>query len=128
MRAVEGIVAQVGQDVEEAARICGAGRLAAIVEITVLLCRPSLLAAWFLVGLGISGTLDVPLLLQSANSQTVATLGYSLYTNGHVPQAAALYCLYLAFVLVAVGVAVLLVAAARAAVEGTHPVGLDAAV
>jgi iron(III) transport system permease protein len=106
VRAVEGIVAQVGRELEEAARICGAGPLAAVLEVTARLATPSLMAAWFLVGLAISGTLDIPLLLQSINSQTVATMAYSLYTYGRVPQAAALYCLYLVFALVAVAVTV----------------------
>ena len=113
VRAVEGIVAQVGRDVEEAARICGASPFAAVLEVTVRLAAPSLFAAWFLVGLAISGTLDIPLLLQSINSQTVATLAYSLYTYGKVPQAAALYCLYLVFALLAVAGPALIIAAIR---------------
>lgn len=129
VRAVEGIVAQIGQDVEEAARICGAGRVTAIVEITVLLCRPSLLAAWFLVGLGISGTLDVPLLLQSANSQTVATLSYSQYTYGYVQRAAATFCLYLAVVFVVVTALMLFATALRRLLRFATPAqeGFDAA-
>ena len=114
VRAIEGIVAQVGREVEESARICGAGQFAAVIEITARLCLPSLLAAWFLVGLTISGTLDIPLLLQSINSQTVATLTFSLYTYGQVAQAAAVYCLYLLTVLVVVGAVVLIGAGVRA--------------
>ena len=107
VRTVEGIVAQVGREVEEAARICGANSVAAVLDITARLCLPSLLAAWLLVGLAMSGTLDIPLLLQSTNSQTVATLTYGLYTYGKIPEAAAVYCAYLVFSLFVVGAAVL---------------------
>ena len=115
VRAVEGIVAQVGRDVEEVARVCGAGQVAAVLDITARLCRPSLLASWFLVGLGISGTLDIPLLLQSANSQTVATLTYAQYTYGYVQRAAATFCLYLAAAAAVLGLAVLVLQTLRAA-------------
>jgi iron(III) transport system permease protein len=113
VRTLEGIVAQVGPEVEEAARVCGAGYYLAICETTARLSLPSLVAAWFLVGLAISGTLDIPLLLQSANSQTVATLTYARYTYGQVSQAAAIYCLYLILAFGAVGVAVAIGAAVR---------------
>ena len=108
VRAIEGIVAQVGREVEEAARICGASQWAATLEVTARLCAPSLLGGWFVVGLAISGTLDIPLLLQTENSQTVATLTYALYTNGHVPRAAAIYCLYLVAALALVVAAVVI--------------------
>jgi len=113
VRAVEGIVAQVGREVEEAARVCGAGPLAAVLEVTAPLATPSLLAAWFLVGLAISGTLDIPLLLQSIDSQTVATMAYSLYTYGRVPQAAALFCLYLVLALLTASIGVVVFTMAR---------------
>jgi iron(III) transport system permease protein len=113
VRTLEGIVAQVGPEVEEAARVCGASHYIAVCETTARLALPSLMAAWFLVGLAISGTLDIPLLLQSANSQTVATLTYARYTYGQVSQAAAIYCLYLALALTTVGATVAIIAAFR---------------
>ncbi|MFI5011685.1 MAG: ABC transporter permease [Hyphomicrobiales bacterium] len=115
VRTCEGIVAQVGREVEEAARICGARNVTAIAEITARLCTPSLLAAWFLVGLNISGTLDIPLLLQSINAQTVATMTYQLYTYGKVPQAAAVYCLYLSCALLVPTVIVIMFGLRRVA-------------
>ena len=108
VRAVEGIVAQVGHEVEEAARISGASLFVAVGHITARLCMPSLLAAWLIVGLGISGTLDIPLLFQSVNAQTVATMAFSLYNYGQIPQAAALFIVYLVFVMVVVGTAALI--------------------
>ncbi|MGH6924921.1 MAG: ABC transporter permease [Propylenella sp.] len=106
-RTVEGIVAQVGPEVEEAARTCGANSVSAIVRITVPLCAPSLLAAWLIVGLGISGTLDIPLLFQSIKAHTIATMAFYLFNYGQVTQAAALFITYLVSVLIAVGTVVL---------------------
>jgi iron(III) transport system permease protein len=106
-RTVEGIVYQVGAEVEEAARTCGAGLLTAVRQITAWLCSPSLLVAWLIVLLGISGTLDIPLLFQSLEAQTVATYAYYLMNYGDVPQAAALFVLYLVSLLVGIGSIVL---------------------
>jgi iron(III) transport system permease protein len=95
VRTVEGIIAQVGTEVEEAARICGANMFWSIVQITARLCAPSLMVAWLVIGLGISGTLDIPLLFQSIDAQTVATQAFYLFNYGRVPVAAALFITYL---------------------------------
>jgi iron(III) transport system permease protein len=108
VRAVEGIVYQVGKDVEEAARVCGASTLLAIGQITARLCLPSLLVAWLVITLGISGTLDIPLLFKSIEAQTVATTAYDLYNFGQAPEAAALFIIYLVSGIVGVGTVVLL--------------------
>jgi iron(III) transport system permease protein len=108
VRAVEGIVAQVGRDVEEAARVCGANSLLAIAQITARLCAPSLLVAWLVITLGISGTLDIPLLFKSIEAQTVATRAYDLFNYGQAPEAAALFITYLASATAGVGTVVLI--------------------
>ena len=86
-----------------------------MVRITAPLCAPSLLAAWLITGLGISGTLDIPLLFQSINAHTVATMAFYLYNYGQLPQGAALFITYLVSVLLAVGTVVLLGWAVRRA-------------
>lgn len=108
VRAVEGIVAQVGKEVEEAARVCGANAILAIAQTTARLCAPSLLVAWLVIGLGISGTLDIPLLFQSNGAQTVATEAFSLFNYGQVPIAAALFVTYLTSAMLGVGSIILL--------------------
>ena len=108
VRAVEGIVYQVGKDVEEAARVCGANSLLAIGQITARLCLPSLLVAWLVITLGISGTLDIPLLFKSIEAQTVATRAFDLYNYGQAPEAAALFIIYLVSGIIGVGTVVLL--------------------
>jgi iron(III) transport system permease protein len=95
-RACEGIIVQVSRDLDEAARVAGAGPWSAALEITARLCTPSLLGAWLLISLAISGALDVTMLLQSTDTQIVATLAFSLFNNGEVAEAAALYLLFIA--------------------------------
>jgi len=95
VRALEGPVAQVRAELEEAARVSGATPLRAIIDVTARLSAASLLAAWLLVGMLMSGRLDIPLLLQSTGSQVVATYTYGLYSNGQISRAAAMYTLYM---------------------------------
>ena len=107
VRTAEGMIAQVSRELEDAAHICGASRAAAAIGIVARLCAPSLLGAWLLIALWMAGTLDVPLLLQSTQSQTVATYAFSLLNAGEISQAAAVFIAYL----VILAVTVLLVAA-----------------
>lgn len=94
-RACEGIITQVSLDLDEAARVAGAGPWRAAAEITARLCAPSLLGAWLLISLAISGALDVAMLLQSTDTQIVATLAFGMFNNGNVSEAAALYVLFI---------------------------------
>nr|WP_319514578.1 ABC transporter permease subunit [uncultured Cohaesibacter sp.] len=96
IRACEGIIAQVSTELEDAARMSSAGPATVMLKITARLCAPSLAAAWVLVSLAIAGALDVPLLLQSTESQTVATYAYSLFSNGELAMAAAFFLSYIA--------------------------------
>lgn len=98
VRATEGMVAQISVELEEAARIAGASPVLTALHVTARLCTPGLLAAWLLVALAISGMLDVPLLLQTTGSQTVATQAYTLFTSGSIAEAAALYNCFIALV------------------------------
>jgi len=110
VRAAEGMVAQVSPELEAAARISGAGPAATIFGIVARLCAPSLLGAWLLISLWMAGTLDVPMLLQSSSSQTVATYAFGLFGNGQIPEAAAIFLLFL----LALGLVVLCLAAGLA--------------
>jgi iron(III) transport system permease protein len=109
VRALEGVVAQVGPELEESARMCGASPIRAVLDVTVRICGPSLLVAWLLVAMFMSGILDVPLLLATPGSQTIAVLTFGLATNnGEYAQAAAVYCLYFLFLALVIGTLALL--------------------
>ena len=86
---------------EEAARMSGASYTRAIWDITVKISGKSLMGAWLLVGLMMSGLLDVPLLLAASGSGTVSTETYSLYFGGQISMAATLYVSYVVLVLAA---------------------------
>lgn len=95
VRAAEGMIAQVSRELEDAAFICGANVLPTLIGILARLCAPSLIGAWLLISLWMAGTLDIPLLLQSTRSQTVATYAYSLVTQGEFSLAAAIFVSFL---------------------------------
>jgi iron(III) transport system permease protein len=114
VRACEGILAQVSLELEDAARMSAAAPATVMLAITARLCGPSLAAAWVLVSLAIAGALDVPLLLQSTSSQTVATFAYSLFNNGEVALAAAFFLTYLVLFMMLVGLLYLVVLYIRA--------------
>lgn len=101
-RNIEGNLVQVRVELEEAARLSGASAFFTSIAVTARICTPALLTAWLLVGLHMSGRLDVPLLLQSTRSQTVATLAFTLFDRGMVSEAAAVYCAYMLILLLVV--------------------------
>jgi iron(III) transport system permease protein len=107
-RAVGGSIAQIGRELEEAARTSGASALRATAGILVRLIVPSFVVSWVLSGIVASGNLDIPILLASSSNQTVPLLAYDLYDNGSLSQAAATFCVFIgivAAVLVAVAAA-----------------------
>jgi iron(III) transport system permease protein len=97
-RAMAGSIAQLGQDLEEAARVHGASAARALVGIVVRLVLPSFLAGWFLTAIVAAGNLDIPILLASPGNQTVPLLAENLFADGSLSQAAAVFCLFIAAV------------------------------
>lgn len=102
-RAVTGAIAQIGQELDEAARTAGASAVRATVGILVRLILPSFMAAWFLTAIVSAGNLDIPILLASSNNQTVPLVAYNLFNNGSLAQAAAVFCVFIAAVAVGLG-------------------------
>lgn len=73
-----------------------------LLTIVVPLIGPTFLASWFITGVMAAGSLDIPILLSSAKTETVSLLVYNYYTQlGNGSTAAALLLLLLA--LLAVG-------------------------
>lgn len=106
-RAVSGPIGQLGVELEESARICGASASRMLLTIVVPLIGPTFLASWFITGVMAAGSLDIPILLSSAKTETVSLLVYNYYTQlGNGSTAAALLLLLLA--LLAIGGAALL--------------------
>lgn len=95
-RTLEGALAQIGIDMEEAARISGASFLRAVSTVTVRLLVPSLIAAWFLVAITMSGILDVPILLAGTSTEMISIVSFGFHNNGQTVLASALYVIYTA--------------------------------
>jgi iron(III) transport system permease protein len=97
-RAVTGPIGQISTELEEAARTAGASGFRATVGILLRLILPSFVVSWFICGIVSSGNLDIPILLASPSNQTVPLLAYNLYDSGSLAQAAAAFCLLIAFI------------------------------
>jgi len=107
-RTLEGALAQIGPELEDAARISGDNFLRAVTTVTVRLMTPSLIAAWFLVAITMSGILDVPILLGSTKTEMIATVSFNYYSSGETVLASALYVIF-SVILAALALAALLV-------------------
>lgn len=95
-RAAQGAVAQVGRELEEAARTSGASPTRVFLSIVLRLIAPSFAAGWFVAAVVISGNLAVPILLSSPDNETVPVVVFGLYTSGETAQAAAVFVVVLA--------------------------------
>ena len=95
MRSVQPAIGQLARDLEESARVSGASGMRMMGTIVLPLIAPSFLSGWFLVAILLSGNLTIPILLSTPTSQTVPLVVYTLYTQGQVTQASALFVIEL---------------------------------
>ncbi|MQA88468.1 MAG: ABC transporter permease subunit [Streptosporangiales bacterium] len=91
----EGSIAQLGAELEESARVAGAGSVRTFLDIVLRLVLPTFLLSWFVTGVLAAGNLDVPILMSSPNNRTVPLMIYELYSNSSLAEAAALFCILL---------------------------------
>lgn len=89
-RSVDGALAMVAPELEEASAVAGVGAARTFVDILVPLIARSLLGAWLICGVLVAGRLDVPLILNVSGNETVSVLAYQMYTQGNSSEAAAL--------------------------------------
>ncbi len=83
-------IKSVSQDLEEAARISGAGGLGTFARITVPLVKQGLLSGWFLVFIYSLRELSSSILLFTNNTIVASVAVYDLYETGAWPQLSAL--------------------------------------
>lgn len=105
-RMAEGALVQLSTELEEAARTAGAGVSRTFCGIVLRLVLPSLVAAWFVAALRISGDLSIPVLLSSINTMPVSLVSYQYFTTGDTAAAAALACTILFAVVLGMLVAI----------------------
>jgi iron(III) transport system permease protein len=69
-------------ELEEASRIFGANRLRSLWQITAPLLRPSVIAAWCFVFIGVIRELSATIMLTTANTKVVSVIIYDLNESG----------------------------------------------
>jgi iron(III) transport system permease protein len=88
-RTMNGVVVQLHPELDEAARMSGAGLIATVRRVLVPLAAPGLAAVWIWVFAHCLRELTAALLLQGADNPTLPTLLYSYWSGGETNKAAA---------------------------------------
>jgi len=91
----------IDRQLEESARMCGAGTLRVLWAVVLPLTMPAIVATWIYVFMNAIRDLSTAVLLSGANNAIVSVVILNLWDNGEVPQLAALS------ILIVAGVAVL---------------------
>jgi iron(III) transport system permease protein len=90
----------IDRQLEESARMCGAGSFRVLRAIVLPLTMPALMATWIYVFMNAIRDLSTAVLLTGANNSIVSVVILNLWDNGEVPQLAALSILIVAGVTV----------------------------
>jgi iron(III) transport system permease protein len=80
----------IDRQLEESARMCGAGALRVLRAIVLPLTMPAIVATWIYVFMHAIRDLSTAVLLSGANNSIVSVVILNLWNNGEVPQLAAL--------------------------------------
>jgi iron(III) transport system permease protein len=90
----------IDRQLEESARMCGAGTLKVLRSIVLPLTLPAIMATWIYVFMNALRDLSTAVLLSGANNAIVSVVILDLWNNGEVPQLAALSIIIVAGVTV----------------------------
>jgi iron(III) transport system permease protein len=90
----------IDRQLEESARMCGAGTVRVLRAIVLPLTMPAIVATWIYVFMNAIRDLSTAVLLTGANNAIVSVVILNLWDNGEVPQLAALSILIVAGVTV----------------------------
>lgn len=107
LRTLSGPMMQLSRELEEAARMSGAGRFSTVRRIVLPLLRPALLSAWILLFMMFMRELGMSILLAGLDNPVLSVVMYDYYESGELPMLSAL-CLLL---MLGVGLVALLVRA-----------------
>jgi iron(III) transport system permease protein len=88
-RLMNGAIAQIGKELEEAGRTSGATQLAVMRRITLPLLMPAFLAGWIWVASHAMRSFSIPLVLSSQRNQVVAPEIWRVWQRGYLSEAAA---------------------------------------
>ena len=104
-RVMYGSISQIGPQLEEAARICGAGPARALYDVVFRMVRIGALGAWAVIAYAIVGNLTLPVLLSAPGTELLSLQLLQIYSRGSTAQAAVLAII----ILVTMGALLLLV-------------------
>lgn len=88
-RLMNGAIAQVGKELEEAGRTSGATQLAVMWRITLPLLMPAFIAGWIWVASHAMRSFSVPLVLSSQRNAVIAPEIWRVWQRGYLSEAAA---------------------------------------
>lgn len=95
MRPVQGAIAQLGKELEDAARTNGATPTRMFFSVVMRIIAPSFFSAWFVGAILVAGNLAVPTLLAGHGSKPVPLLVFRMYNEGGVAESSALLLVHL---------------------------------
>jgi iron(III) transport system permease protein len=98
-RLMNGAIAQIGRELEEAGRTSGATQLAVMRRITLPLLMPAFIAGWIWVASHAMRSFSIPLVLSSQRNQVIAPEIWRVWNRGYISEAAA-YGMVLMIILV----------------------------
>jgi len=88
-RLMNGAIAQVGRELEEAGRTSGATQLAVMGRITLPLLMPAFIAGWIWVASHAMRSFSIPLVLSSQKNQVISPEIWRVWQRGYISEAAA---------------------------------------
>jgi iron(III) transport system permease protein len=88
-RLMNGAIAQIGKELEEAGRTSGATQLAVMRRITLPLLMPAFIAGWIWVASHAMRSFSIPLVLSSQRNQVIAPEIWRVWNRGYISEAAA---------------------------------------
>jgi iron(III) transport system permease protein len=88
-RLMNGAIAQVGKELEEAGRTSGATQLAVMWRITLPLLMPAFIAGWIWVASHAMRSFSIPLVLSSQRNAVIAPEIWRVWQRGYLSEAAA---------------------------------------
>ncbi|MQA94112.1 MAG: ABC transporter permease subunit [Streptosporangiales bacterium] len=91
---------QVHPDLEESARVCGAGKIRTVWEILIPLVRTGVIATMLLIFILSMRELSVAIFLFTSDTQVLSISIYNAWEGGRLPPVAAMSLVYIAFLFV----------------------------
>ena len=100
VRASNSSFRSIGQELEDAANIAGAGLFGTFKRVFIPLLKPGLVSGYLLLFIDYMKSLSIPLLLGAGNAEVIQVLMWRRIANGNAEQSAAIATIIVALILV----------------------------